>query len=111
MTLTGSSSFHVALLECFFLMLLVYYMQVGIPIAAGVLLPITGTILTPSIAGALMGFSSIGVMMNSLLLRLKFSSKQKKVHGAFPDPKIYLDSVLLDQKEKIKTPWSDSRWR
>ncbi|KAI5593518.1 hypothetical protein BDE02_03G018700 [Populus trichocarpa] len=87
------------------------YNIVGIPIAAGVLLPITGTILTPSIAGALMGFSSIGVMMNSLLLRLKFSSKQKKVHGAFPDPKIYLDSVLLDQKEKIKPPWSDSRWR
>ncbi|XP_073267610.1 copper-transporting ATPase PAA1, chloroplastic isoform X3 [Populus alba] len=87
------------------------YNIVGIPIAAGMLLPITGTILTPSIAGALMGFSSIGVMMNSLLLRLKFSSKQKKVRGAFPDPKIYLDSVLLDQKEKIKPPWSDSRWR
>ncbi|KAG6782021.1 hypothetical protein POTOM_011408 [Populus tomentosa] len=87
------------------------YNIVGIPIAAGMLLPITGTILTPSIAGALMGFSSIGVMMNSLLLRLKFSSKQKKVRGAFPDPKIYLDSVLLDQKEKIKPPWLDSRWR
>ncbi|CAK7356983.1 unnamed protein product [Dovyalis caffra] len=83
------------------------YNIVGIPIAAGVLLPITGTILTPSIAGALMGLSSIGVMTNSLLLRLKFSSKQKKVHGASPSTKICLDSVLLDQ-EKMKQPCSDS---
>ncbi|KAJ6389659.1 hypothetical protein OIU77_027893 [Salix suchowensis] len=87
------------------------YNIVGIPIAAGILLPTTGTILTPSIAGALMGLSSIGVMTNSLLLRLKFSSKQKKVHGASPDPQIYMDSVFLDQKEKIKPPSSDSRWR
>lgn len=49
------------------------YNIVGIPIAAGVLLPVTGTVLTPSIAGALMGFSSVAVMGNSLLLRLKFS--------------------------------------
>ncbi|XP_022141100.1 copper-transporting ATPase PAA1, chloroplastic isoform X2 [Momordica charantia] len=54
------------------------YNIVGIPIAAGVLLPITGTILTPSIAGALMGLSSIGVMANSLLLRLRFSQNRKK---------------------------------
>ncbi|GMH21062.1 hypothetical protein Nepgr_022904 [Nepenthes gracilis] len=51
------------------------YNIVGIPLAAGVFLPITGTMLTPSIAGALMGFSSLGVMTNSLLLRLRFSSK------------------------------------
>ncbi|CAN1141776.1 Copper-transporting ATPase PAA1, chloroplastic [Linum perenne] len=53
------------------------YNIVGIPIAAGVLLPVTGTMLTPSIAGGLMGLSSIGVMTNSLLLRLKFSSKEQ----------------------------------
>ncbi|XP_052193142.1 copper-transporting ATPase PAA1, chloroplastic isoform X2 [Diospyros lotus] len=52
------------------------YNMVGIPIAAGMMLPVTGTMLTPSIAGALMGLSSIGVMTNSLLLRLKFTSKQ-----------------------------------
>ncbi|URE15938.1 E1-E2 ATPase, partial [Musa troglodytarum] len=33
--------------------------QVGIPVAAGILLPSTGTMLTPSIAGALMGLSSV----------------------------------------------------
>lgn len=58
------------------------YNIVGLPIAAGMLLPVTGTMLTPSIAGALMGLSSIGVMANSLLLRLKFSSKQKQINGS-----------------------------
>ncbi|CAO2202300.1 unnamed protein product [Urochloa humidicola] len=53
------------------------YNIVGLPIAAGALLPVTGTILTPSIAGALMGFSSVGVMANSLLLRVRLSSRQK----------------------------------
>ncbi|KAJ6814748.1 copper-transporting ATPase PAA1, chloroplastic isoform X1 [Iris pallida] len=53
------------------------YNIVGIPIAAGALLPVTGTMLTPSIAGALMGLSSVGVMANSLLLRLKLASKQR----------------------------------
>lgn len=55
------------------------YNIVGLPIAAGALLPVTGTILTPSIAGALMGFSSVGVMANSLLLRVKLSSRQKPI--------------------------------
>lgn len=53
-------------------------LQVGLPIAAGALLPATGTILTPSIAGALMGFSSVGVMANSLLLRVRLSSRRKR---------------------------------
>ncbi|KAL2609919.1 hypothetical protein R1flu_028492 [Riccia fluitans] len=56
------------------------YNIVGIPVAAGVLLPITNTMLTPSIAGALMGISSLGVMANSLSLHLesnKFSSSEK----------------------------------
>ena len=46
------------------------YNLVGIPIAAGALLPVTGLALTPSVAGGLMGFSSLGVMANSLTLRL-----------------------------------------
>ncbi|KAI3702116.1 hypothetical protein L6452_27816 [Arctium lappa] len=58
------------------------YNIVGIPIAAGTLLPVTGMMLTPSIAGALMGLSSIGVMTNSLLLRLRFTSRQKKMKQA-----------------------------
>jgi P-type Cu+ transporter len=45
------------------------YNLLGIPIAAGVLLPGYGVALTPSISGALMGMSSLAVMANSLLLR------------------------------------------
>lgn len=79
------------------------HLQVGIPIAAGMLLPITGTMLTPSIAGALMGLSSVGVMTNSLLLRSKFSAKQKQIYEASPNSKAYLVSDRPgDQKEKLK---------
>ena len=46
------------------------YNLVGIPIAAGALLPAMGVALTPSVAGGLMGFSSLGVMANSLALQL-----------------------------------------
>ncbi|KAL5787657.1 hypothetical protein ACOSP7_004606 [Xanthoceras sorbifolium] len=86
------------------------YNIVGIPIAAGLLLPITGTMLTPSIAGALMGLSSIGVMANSLLLRFKFSSKQGKSLGASSRAKIDKNSdQFMNLKEKRKHPFSDGR--
>ncbi len=48
------------------------YNIVGIPVAAGVLLPSLGIILSPSAAGALMAFSSVSVVTNSLLLRSTF---------------------------------------
>ncbi|KAK7319428.1 hypothetical protein RJT34_04149 [Clitoria ternatea] len=81
------------------------YNIVGIPIAAGVLFPINGTMLTPSIAGALMGLSSIGVMSNSLLLRFKFSSKHKQLHGMRPKTKIPFDSDLAQENEKTNHPY------
>lgn len=56
------------------------YNIVGLPVAAGALLPATGMMLTPSIAGALMGFSSVSVMANSLLLRARMSSRQQPIH-------------------------------
>ncbi|XP_021614871.1 copper-transporting ATPase PAA1, chloroplastic isoform X2 [Manihot esculenta] len=88
------------------------YNIIGIPIAAGMLLPVTGTMLTPSIAGALMGLSSIGVMSNSLLLRLKFSSKQKQAYGAPTGTKILLGSdILMDQREKMNQSYSGTQWR
>ncbi|CAL5213638.1 unnamed protein product [Lathyrus oleraceus] len=80
------------------------YNIVGIPIAAGVLFPLNGTMLTPSIAGALMGLSSIGVMTNSLLLRFKFSLKQKQIHGTSPKTKTYVESDLALRNKKIKYP-------
>ena len=45
------------------------YNLVGIPLAAGALLPTLGISLNPAFAGGLMAFSSVTVVLNSLLLK------------------------------------------
>ena len=45
------------------------YNTVGIPVAAGVLFPVFGILLSPMIAAAAMSFSSVSVIGNSLRLR------------------------------------------
>ncbi|MDO8999705.1 MAG: heavy metal translocating P-type ATPase [Bacteroidota bacterium] len=47
------------------------YNIIGIPIAAGILYPINGFLLDPMIAGAAMALSSISVVSNSLILKIK----------------------------------------
>ncbi len=45
------------------------YNLVGVPIAAGVLFPVFGLLLSPMIASAAMTFSSVSVILNALRLR------------------------------------------
>ena len=45
------------------------YNALGVPIAAGVLYPFFGILLSPMIAGAAMSFSSVSVIGNALRLR------------------------------------------
>ena len=52
------------------------YNVIGIPIAAGVLYPLTGTLLSPVIAGAAMALSSITVVANANRL-LRFTPKKQ----------------------------------
>ena len=47
------------------------YNAAGIPLAAGVLYPIIGLMLTPAYAGIAMSFSSVTVVLNSLRLKYK----------------------------------------
>jgi Cu+-exporting ATPase len=51
------------------------YNSLGIPIAAGILWPLTGTLLNPVVAGAAMALSSITVVSNANRL-LRFKPKQ-----------------------------------
>ena len=45
------------------------YNALGVPVAAGVLYPLFGILLSPMIAGAAMSFSSVSVILNALRLR------------------------------------------
>jgi len=45
------------------------YNSLGVPVAAGVLYPFLGLLLSPIIAAAAMSFSSVSVISNSLRLR------------------------------------------
>lgn len=49
------------------------YNTLGIPVAAGVLLPAWDIMISPAAAGAFMAFSSVSVVTNALLLRRTFS--------------------------------------
>jgi Cu+-exporting ATPase len=45
------------------------YNALGVPVAAGVFYPLTGTLLSPMLAAAAMSLSSVSVIANALRLR------------------------------------------
>jgi Cu2+-exporting ATPase len=47
------------------------YNSIGVPVAAGILFPVFGILLSPMIAAAAMSFSSVSVITNALRLRRK----------------------------------------
>ncbi len=53
------------------------YNSLGIPVAAGLLYPLTGALLSPVIAGAAMAFSSVTVVSNANRLRFFQTSEAK----------------------------------
>jgi Cu+-exporting ATPase len=56
------------------------YNIIGIPIAAGILFPFTGMLLSPVVAGAAMALSSITVVTNANRLRLFTPRSQRDIH-------------------------------
>jgi Cu+-exporting ATPase len=46
-----------------------FYNALGVPVAAGVLYPVFGLLLSPIFAGAAMALSSVSVVTNALRLR------------------------------------------
>ncbi len=74
------------------------YNTLGIPIAAGVLFPFTGWLLSPMIASAAMALSSVSVVTNALRLRSFAPTGSRKVQ----DPADTLSPPVQAEPREIK---------
>ena len=64
------------------LVLAFVYNALGIPLAAGVLYPAFGLLLSPIVAAAAMSFSSVSVIANSLRLRFRTLKPARAIGGS-----------------------------
>lgn len=74
-----------------------FYNVIGIPLAAGLMIPITGWTLTPMFGAAAMSLSSFCVVMNALRLNLMDIKKA----GAFEKQSAYENKCLVEKTEMI----------
>ena len=79
-----------------------FYNALGVPIAAGVLYPVFGLLLSPMIASAAMSFSSVSVISNALRLRnvsLDGHGKPRPIlFQVGPDDQAEIDHVKRDHQ-------------
>jgi Cu+-exporting ATPase len=63
------------------------YNTMGIPVAAGLLYPVWGILMSPILAGAAMSLSSVTVVSNANRLRLFRTSHRPERNDSTSDPK------------------------
>ena len=78
------------------------YNMIAIPVAAGVLYPVCGFLLNPLVGGAAMAFSSVSVVMNSLLLRHRRLSDVVQVHDKTSVKPIKITDNLMRKTYKVE---------
>ena len=70
-----------------------FYNILGIPVAAGVLYPAFGILLSPMIGAAAMSFSSVFVVTNALRLRF-FKTEKKKCNTISSEETVNMETVI-----------------
>jgi Cu+-exporting ATPase len=84
------------------------YNSLGVPVAAGVLYPFFGTLLSPMIAAAAMSFSSVSVIGNAL--RLRDSSPCVSLERALDDDGLPIHCRTFDHRARGIDALEHDKW-